>query len=266
LVTPVALAGCAGLPDDPPDNGGNGGTDDPPAATWPMTYAKLDVETVRKRGHRAFYAGDCCYGAFKAIIESLADTPGGEAFAGVPCDMMRYGKGGMYGYGTLCGAINGAAAAVQLVAAEETAAKVVTELLNWYATAELPSDASNAYATNHEFLVDELKSDQALLQNVAGNVLCHISVSKWSLASGYASGSEERKERCARIAGDVAAKAVELLNAVFDETFEPALTSLGEQAGCMACHKPGLEFSGGNFTQGKMDCVTCHVSPAMSPH
>jgi len=34
----------------------------------------------------------------------------------------------------------------------------------------------------------------------------------------------------------------------------------------MACHKPGLDFSGGNFTQGKMDCTTCHVDPVFPPH
>jgi Putative redox-active protein (C_GCAxxG_C_C) len=233
-------------------------------AKWPVPYSKLDVEIVRKRGHANFYKGDCCYGAFNAIVESLAEQVG-EPFTSFPSDMMRYGKGGVYGYGTLCGALNGAAAAVQLVTDEETAAQVITELLNWYATTELPTETANQYAVNHEYLVDELKTDEALPQNVAGNVLCHISVSKWSTVSGFASGSEERKERCARLAGDVAAKAVELLNAVRDETFAPALTSLGEQAGCMACHKPGLDFSGGNFTQGKMDCTSCHVDPVFPP-
>jgi len=254
--------GCGVMPGVlPPGASGDG---DGSPGTWPAPYSKLDVELVRKRGHASFYEGDCCYGAFNAIVESLAEQVG-EPFASFPSDMMRYGKGGMYGYGTLCGALNGASAAIQLVTDEATAAKVITELLNWYATTELPTDTANQYAVNHEYLVDELKTDEALPQNVAGNVLCHISVSKWSTASGYASGSEERKERCARLAGDVAAKAVELLNAVQDETFVPALTSLGEQAGCMACHKPGLDFSGGNFTQGKMDCRSCHVDPVFPP-
>ncbi len=255
----AAGAGCNVLSEgDPPSDPG---TDTPPSsATWPFPYAKLNVEDVRKAGHAHFYEGDCCYGAFAAIIDTLAQNLG-EPFTSFPTDLMRYGKGGMYGYGTLCGALNGAAAAIQLVAEEETAAKVVTELMNWYATTALPTDKANEYATNHEYLVEQLKTDEALLQNVAGNVLCHVSVSKWASESGYASGSEERKERCARLTGDVAAKAVELLNAVSDVTFEPTLTSLGEQAGCMACHKPGLDFSGGNFTQGKMDCVTCHVDP-----
>ena len=250
------------LPTGPTDNGDGNGAGS--ARAWPAPYSKLDVETVRKRGHAEFYEGDCCYGAFHAIVESLAEIVG-EPFSSFPSDMMRYGKGGMYGYGTLCGALNGASAAIQLATDEETAAKVITELLNWYATAALPTDTANQYAVNHEFLVDELKAEGALPQSVAGNVLCHISVSKWCQEAGFASGSEERKERCARLAGDVAAKAVELLNEVHDETFVPALTSLGEQAGCMACHKPGLDFSGGNFTQGKMNCTSCHVDPVFPP-
>lgn len=255
--------GCGVIPGtDEPGSGTNGGGTGKTA--WPAPYSKLNVETVRKRGHAGFYEGDCCYGAFHAIVESLAEVVG-EPFISFPTDMMRYGKGGMYGYGTLCGALNGASAAIQMVTDEETAAKAITELLNWYATTPLPTDQSNQYAVNHEFLVDELKAEGALHQNVAGNVLCHISVSKWSQEAGFASGSEERKERCARLAGDVAAKAVELLNAVYDETFVPALTSLGEQAGCMACHKPGLDFSGGNFTQGKMDCTSCHTAPVFPP-
>ena len=266
----VAQSGCIPLPmlpipiggDDPRDCDQSGDDKKP---TWPYAYTKLDVETVRKLGHRQFYEGDCCYGVFSAIVQSLADELG-EPFASIPTDMMRYGKGGVYGYGTLCGTVNGAAAAIQLVMDEPTAAPIITELLNWYASTMLPTDVANCYAVNHEYLVDELKTDEALPQNIAGNVLCHVSVSKWCQESGYASGSEERKERCARLAGDVAAKAVELLNAVADESFTPTLTSPGEQTGCMNCHKPGLEFSGGNFTQGKMDCTTCHVDPVLVPH
>jgi hypothetical protein len=237
------------------------------APAWPWPYAKLDVESVRKRGHQGFYKGDCCYGAFAAMVGALADQVG-EPFTRVPTDMMRYGKGGVYGYGTLCGALNGAAAAIQLVCDEATASKVITELMNWYAATPLPTDVANQYAVNHEYLVAQLKTDAALPQNAAGDVLCHVSVSKWCALARYGSGSEQRKERCARLAGDVAAKAVELLNAVDDLAFQPILKSPGElqAGGCMACHKPGPDYAAGNMTQGKMNCTTCHVSPVLSPH
>jgi hypothetical protein len=232
---------------------------------WPWTYAKLDVENVRKRGHQSFYKGDCCYGAFAGIMGALADQVG-EPFASFPTDMMRYGKGGVFGYGSLCGALNGSSAAITLVSDEGTASKVVTELLNWYAATALPTDTSNQYAVNHEFLVEQLKTDEALDQNAAGDVLCHVSVTEWCKLSGYASGSEQRKERCARLTGDVAAKAVELLNAVKDQTFQPLLKSPGEKSGCMSCHTAGTNYAGGQWTQGKMNCTSCHVSPVLLEH
>jgi hypothetical protein len=238
----------------------------PSAPAWPWPYTKLDTERVRKLGHQGFYAGDCCYGAFAAIVGALAADVG-EPFTSIPTDMMRYGKGGVYGYGTLCGALNGAAAAIQLVCDEATASKVITELMNWYAATPLPTDVANQYAVNHEYLVAQLKTDAALPQNAAGDVLCHVSVSKWCALARYGSGSEQRKERCARLAGDVAAKAVELLNAVNDLTFQPVLKSPGELqvGGCMACHKPGPDYAAGNMTQGKMNCSTCHVDPVIPP-
>lgn len=235
------------------------------ASSWPWNYAKLDTENVRKRGHQSFYEGDCCYGAFAGIIGALAERVG-EPFASFPIDMMRYGKGGMFGYGTLCGTLNGSSAAIALVSDEATAGKVVTELLNWYATTPLPTDISNTYAKNHEFLVEQLKTDEVLDQNAAEDVLCHVSVTKWCKLSGYASGSEHRKERCARLAGDVAAKAVELLNMVQDDSFQPQLKSPGEESGCTACHSAGTNYVGGQWTQGKMNCTSCHVSPVLLEH
>jgi hypothetical protein len=268
LAAPAVLAGCGALPgstlaDTSSDDGGTPG--DSEAAQWPLPYSKLDVETVRKRGHRAFYAGDCCYGAFKAIVESLAEAQGG-AFAGIPCDMMRFGKGGVVGFGSLCGALNGASAAINLVLTVEQATPVITELLNWYATEQLPSDISNQYAANHEYLVEEMKTDAELARSISGDVLCHTSVTSWCKTSGDASGSVEREERCARLTGDVAAKAVEMLNALQDQAFTPVLVSPGETAGCTACHKKGEDYAAGQWTQGKMNCTACHVSPVMSPH
>jgi hypothetical protein len=266
----VAHNGCAPTDELVPSANGQDGTDsgggtDTAAAKWPLAYAKLDVEHVRKLGHQQFYEGDCCYGAFSGIIQALAEQVG-EPFTSFPRDMMRYGKGGVYGYGSLCGALNGASAAIQLVTDEQTAAKVVTELLNWYAITPLPTDAANAYAAGHEYLVEKLKTDEALAQNAAGDVLCHVSVGRWCELSGYGSGSDQRKERCARLTGDVAAKAVELLNSVQDATFTPVLTSPGERTGCMSCHKQGSDPASGQFTQGKMDCAACHVTPTLAPH
>lgn len=43
-----------------------------PAPEQPWPYEPLDVEEVRKLGHKGYYDGGCAYGAFNAIISSLA--------------------------------------------------------------------------------------------------------------------------------------------------------------------------------------------------
>ena len=95
----AAQSGCVPLPFLPFPVGGDGQSDgnqpnDDTTATWPYPYSKLDVEAMRKRGHQQFYAGDCCYGAFSAIVLALADKVGAP-FTSMPVDMMRYGKGKM---------------------------------------------------------------------------------------------------------------------------------------------------------------------------
>ena len=89
----------------------------------------------------------------------------------------------------------------------------------------------------------------------AGGNLCHTSVTNWCNASGYASGSPERSERCARLAGDVVARAVEMLNG------SVVLTGAvpRDKTVCGQCHYKGTDFGGGQFTRGKMDCNTCHT-------
>ena len=52
------------------------------APKWPWPYASLDVEKVRKRGHKYYYQGGCMYGASGGqIIEqrlSFGCTYGGR--------------------------------------------------------------------------------------------------------------------------------------------------------------------------------------------
>jgi hypothetical protein len=233
---------------------------------WPLQYEPLDVEHVRKLAHESFYGGGgCCYGAFDGIIRALAEQIG-DPFDEFPTDMMRYDAGGVSGFGSLCGTLNGAAAAVNLVTETSRAKAIISELMSWYAATPLPTQISNTYAVNHEFYVDPLMTDASLARNAAGGNLCHMSVTNWCNASGFGSGSTERKERCARITGDVAAKAVELLNEEYAGTFV-AVTPLPSAAtNCVSCHHEGENPAVGEWTNGKMDCGTCHVDPVVNPH
>ncbi|MDK2384835.1 MAG: hypothetical protein QI199_08565, partial [Candidatus Korarchaeota archaeon] len=92
------------------------------------------------------------------------------------------------------------------------------------------------------------------------SVLCHVSVSRWCVASGYASGSAERSERCGRLTGDVAAKAVELLNANMRGALpEVAKVTLSQfTADCRTCHYKGKNYEQGQFSRGFLECEACH--------
>lgn len=181
---------------------------------WP--YSKLDVERVRKLGHQGYYLGNCGSGAFYGILEALKEEVG-EPFDLIPStppnNMLHFAGGGMAGSLSLtCGTLVGAAAAVNLVAEPETASEIVGDLMDWYTETEFPSDKANEYATNHEYLVDDYKSDEELVQTVSDSLLCRDSSMTWMDESGEEHGSPKRAERCARLTGDVVAKAVELLN------------------------------------------------------
>lgn len=228
----------------------------PDEAKWPWPYTALDVETVRKKGHQGYYVNSCSQGAFYAIISELRKEVGAP-YTFIPVELMAYGKSGVAGWCTLCGALNGACATISLTCKDY--GKVTGELLAWFAQTPFPSDISNRYAANHEFLVDTYKSDKVLPQTISGSPLCHVNVSKWCKEHGFASGSSERSERCARISGDVAAKTVELLNDYHAGKFTPVYDLSQTTQTCRACHKKGKDFEKGNWTRGKMDCGDCHI-------
>lgn len=211
---------------------------------WPWPYKKLDPEVVRKRGYDGYQKGGCCYGAAYAIIGALAEEVG-FPFTLVPIDMFRYGEGGAVGWGTLCGALNGSGAAISLVCNADVYRKLINELMGWYTQEPFPSKKHDAYS---KF------PDQ--VQNVSGSPLCHVSVTEWCKASGFKVTDPQRLERCAKLTGDVAAFAVELLNRQLEGTFAPVYKTPDEFANCISCHVG--KDSALNNVQGKMNCVQCH--------
>jgi hypothetical protein len=219
---------------------------------WPWPYARLDPEDVRKRAHRDYYTGGCCYGAFNGIVSALADLLG-EPFTLVPSQMMFYGGGGGAGWGTLCGALNGAGAAISLVVDRASASSLIGELFGWYTTAPFPSDVSNSYAVAKVFYLN--RNDKALKQSISSTPLCHGSVSKWCTESFYKSSSPERAERCARLTGDTAARAVEMLNQFAEGRFKATFTPVKAVSECMSCHDATY---GHVLASTKMDCRQCH--------
>jgi len=207
---------------------------------WPWPYAKLDPDAVAERAYEAYYERGCMYGTFEGIVGELREKVG-YPYTLIPTKMMTYGVGGVVGWSTLCGTLNGSSAAINLVTKDYDT--IVNELMGWYTVTPMP-----IYKPQNPRV--EIKTS-----SVSGSPICHVSVTKWCEAAGYKSMSPERKERCGRLAADVAAHAAELLNQLAAGAFAAAYTAPASVSECLACHGP--DGTVGN-TFGKMDCLMCH--------
>ncbi|MFO7942145.1 MAG: C-GCAxxG-C-C family (seleno)protein [Bacillota bacterium] len=189
------------------------GVSEVPDQPWP--YVKLDVEEARKRGHQGYYEKNCGYGPFYAIVSMLREEIG-YPYDQIPMGTLSIGGGGLVGEESVCGTVLGTVTAISLIVGDDYG-PLAREVIDYYKETPLPTDTANEYAKNHEFLVDDYLSDAVLPQSIAGSVDCDKSKEVWIDESGYEMGDDERKERCARMTGDMAAKAVEVLNAWYDE-------------------------------------------------
>jgi len=95
---------------------------------------------------------------------------------------------------------------------------------------------------------------------MSGSILCHVSVTEWCKAAATVQSSADRKERCARLTGDVAAYAAKILNDEFAGTFTATYVPPAAIATCNSCHTIGTT----NIVASKMDCTQCHGDPHAS--
>jgi hypothetical protein len=167
----------------------------------------------------------------------------GEPYNTFPLQMMAYGASGTGSWGTLCGALNGAAAAFGLFYGRKESTEMIDALFRWYEKAELPS-----------FKPSVVMLDFTPPPTVIDSALCHVSVSKWCYETGNDMHSNKRTERCARVTGDVARKAAEIIN---DKILgKNILSTPGENViTCKRCHDKDKDS---DIAKGKMDCGTCH--------
>lgn len=161
---------------------------------WP--YKPLDPEKVGHRAFESFQKGRCMYGSFEAIVGSVAEQLG-SPYTDFPFALFKYGEGGVYGWATLCGSLNGSAAAIQLLSPNPV--PLIDALFAWYESEPLP----NFSARGMKF--KEVRS-------AAGTPLCHASIAHWTKASGKTSYSPERAERCATLTASAAFRTITLLN------------------------------------------------------
>lgn len=217
---------------------------DSPQLPWP--YKALDPVAVAERGYKAYYEGGCMYGSFEGIIGELRALVG-PPYNTLPVQMMAYGKAGVNGWGTLCGALNGAAAAIYLVSDDKTRDQIIDEVYSWYSQEALPKYTPK----NPKF--------QKIISSTSQSPLCHISVTTWCNASGFAALSPERAERCAWLTASVAQYVAEQLNSQAQSSFKPAHAIPAAVTQCLACHgKGGVKE---NVHASRMtSCTQCHTN------
>jgi hypothetical protein len=215
-------------------------------AVLPWPYHELDPEATAERAYLLHYEGHCMYGVFTSIVGQLAEQYG-EPYESFPFKMMSYGAGGVASWGSLCGALNGAAAAIALFAsAKEQQARLTGQILLWHEQNELPV-----------YVPAKPKLNVRIPGSIAHSVLCHPSVSLWCKASGYPVGGKEHMERCARLTADTARQTVQVLNEGLSGDLARPIATEKQVDQCGVCHGPKGQRKD---ALGKMTCGSCHTS------
>lgn len=215
-----------------------------PLLPWP--YQKLDPEVVRRRAYEAYPFGGCMMSAAQGLLDTLVEVVG-YPWNTIPADMFRYGGSGAIGWGTLCGSLNGSLAVMNL-AAGTSVTMLGNELIGWYTRNAFPSNA-----------LDAISSRPNQVKTVADSPLCHHSISLWCSAANARVNSIDKQERCAKVTGDTAAKAVELLNLFADGNFSPTFQLSEAALACSSCHVGVI--SQRDDVIAKMECGACHTMP-----
>ncbi|MFB6114250.1 MAG: C-GCAxxG-C-C family protein [Halodesulfurarchaeum sp.] len=238
-----------------PDAGGDAAMAATDGVDEPLPYETMDPEAAKSLGRQNYHDGmHCGQGSFDAVVTLLREKVGGP-WNDVPTTATYWSAGGGAGWSAVCGAVVGANTAIALThGGRGTTMKLVDELQRWYTQHPFPQYDPPGSASG---ITKDLGT------STSGSILCHVSVTEWCKATGYASGSDERSERCSRLTGETAARAIELLNAQAEGRFEQEETAItpstvSSENGCRSCHFKGSNFEQGQFTRGKMECLNCH--------
>ncbi len=231
-----------------------------------LQYVELDPKAVARTAYESYGPGGCMYGVFNAIVKELANSGSESAanFAAIPTNISTYGGGGIAGWGTLCGCVNAAAMATNMLGGVDRPA-VTRAIFRYYETANMPRG-------DQEFLQilgaptrfnskEELLTPDHIGKSVANTILCHASVSRWSEQSRYGSNHQAKLERCAQVTAEIAYNLVVLLNASLKGELD-APTQSPDNGNCMSCHSGSQAEPEAYFVtdvNSQMDCHSCHA-------
>ena len=207
-------------------------------------YVPLDPVVTAQLAYGFYSEGSCMYATVKSVVSQLSEKIG-EPFTSFPTHMFKYGHGGVGGYGSVCGTLNGAAALIGLLVNDKSIQnKMIADIFRWYEQASLPT-----------FNPENPKSEYIPAQSKANSVLCHASNTNWCKPAGFKVDSKERKERCRRMTGDVALKVTASLNDIYNNTYIADAISNDEANTCLTCHGSQGKV---NNASVQMNCTSCH--------
>ena len=227
------------------------------AKDFPWSYTTLDAEKVARRAYEIYYASGCMEATWWPIVEALTASSLADAattWGTLPKNMMKFGGGGVAGWGTLCGTLNGSCAVVAAVGAP---GKISDEAMQYYANTPIPTNGTDASIRKGDWVPAgaNVPATGPLVNvptSTAHSQLCHASLSQWTMTTGSGDGSVEQKDRCGKACYDMVFKTVTMLNAWHaDPTVLPAGTLDPSVAECKPCHTTPI-------AKGKMACDSCH--------
>lgn len=208
---------------------------------WPLPYEKLDPEKTAELAYNEWYRVFCGAAVISSVFSQLSEKIG-EPYKSFPVDSFIVLEGGMAGWGTICGSIAGANIVSNVIIGPRIAGPdcehghvIGSNIIKWYGDTNLPVYVPKNPKANKESIV----------RTTSNSPLCHISVGKWMKASGFVLASNERKDRCARVAASVAHKLVEDLNAWKDGKYKEEVA-----------WSPAKHFG----ITGQQNCTDCHGS------
>jgi len=201
-------------------------------APGPWSYKKIDPERVGEAAYQAWFEVFCSQAVAAGLFEQLREEVG-EPWTSFPLGSLKFGMGGMLGWGVTCGAPVASSIVIGLAASPEVVNPMIHDLLQWYTETELPI-----------YVPKKPRFRGEIIKTTAENPLCHVSVGRWMKAADRSFPSDERRDRCARLSADVAMKTAMMLNAWKDGKYARrddtwnAIRSvrMPAQQNCTSCH------------------------------
>ena len=232
---------------------------DPAAAAgavipWPYPTdpaQQPDPEAVARRAFEIYFKSGCAEAVWYSCVEALAAVPGMDAsyWASLPANIFRFGGGGVAGWGTICGTLNGAAAFISMAVGQNLAADGVTK--EWTHRNNLINGAFQYYAETPLPTNDTYKSSQGVLGALRRVDACRGAGSRSDRATPprrprtlrcatprSSSGRDHRRDfdqspqqrdRCGKACFDVARKTISLLNTYFELASAPGRGARSER-------------------------------------